>query len=428
MKRLVVAAIMLLGCLSVAKAQSNHPNSKEGQAYSRTESLFGKRTIDSLVVKALADNMPNYYNAPGLPTFSVVGRNRKFYLGIGGYAKASLSYDLGNPISSPYFFSPNSIPTNKPKGNNGLIQMGAGTSNISFNFVGLPETKNKIGAYFNFNFDGPDYQLNLLNAYLKYCGFTVGYGLSLFTDVMAGPPTIDFAGPNAWTFTPNTLVDYEYQWGKNWGVGVGLEMPMASYTNSADTYTVNQQIPDVPFYFQYSWNKRSSWVRLSGIVRNMLYRDEAADKTRNSTGWGAKLSGSAGIGTKVTAYYQALYGEGISSYIQDARPAAMDLLPSTHKPGLLDNVEAWGGYFGLQYNFTTHVYASATYSVVRTSAPDATYDLGQYKNAQYVVGNLFWHLAPQVTMGAEYLWGELQTSGGGKKHNSRIQTMIQFNF
>lgn len=428
MKSIFTILIAISGCCVCAVAQVQHPNSKEKLAFEHTESLFGPREIDSLVVKALAENAPDHFNAPELPRFSIIGKDRKYYLGIGGYAKTTLSYDFDDPIANATSFSPNAIPMHPRKGDSGLVQFGAGTSNISFNFVGLPETENSFGVYFNFNFNGPDYGLSLLNAYARYRGFTIGYGLSLFTDAAAGPATIDFAGPNSFTFVSNTVINYEYEWGRHWGTGIGLEMPMADYAEGAETYAVNQRIPDIPLYIQYSWNGRGSWVRLSGILRNMLYRDEVADKNRNSTGWGVKMSGSAVLCKKVTTFYQAVYGEGIANYIQDTNGNNLDMLPSKKLPGQLENVTAWGGYAGLQYNFTSRVFMSATYSFVRTSAGDAMYAAGQYKNGRYIVSNLFWNLAPQVQMGLEYLWGERENSDGLKHYNSRAQTMVQFNF
>ena len=39
---------------------------------------------DTIVLKVLEENAPKYFNAPGMPRFSVIGKEREFYLGIGG--------------------------------------------------------------------------------------------------------------------------------------------------------------------------------------------------------------------------------------------------------------------------------------------------------------------------------------------------------
>lgn len=425
MKRVIILTL-LLGLASV-QAQEQHVNSKEAQALRRDKTIYGQY-IDTLVVRALAENSSKFYNAPGVPQFAVVGRDRKFYFGVGGYIKGTMSYDFGNPIANPVSFDPAAIPMNLAKGNEGLVQFGVGSSSLNFNFVGMPGTKDAIGAYFNIVFANPNNGFYLLNAYGTYRGFKVGYDFSLFTDLGAGPPTIDFAGPNAWTIIPNALVDYEYQWGKHWGVGVGLEMPIASYTNGAYTYTVNQRIPDIPFYLQYSWQNRSSWIRLSGLVRNMSYYDLKANQTNTNTGMGGKISGTALLVKNLTAYYQGVYGKGITSYFEDTYGASLDMLPSKCIDGKLDNVTSWGGYFGLQYNFSPTTFMTATYSTVRTEAPESIYPPTLYRNGSYIVTNLFWNVAPSVQMGAEYIWGERVNANGDARHNSRIQMMLQVNF
>lgn len=435
MKKYIMLICVIFITLNL-KSQEEHVNYRLPKSNEDLTFIWGEKNRDTAVVRVLLSNTPGYFNAPGMPRFAIVGKDRKFYLGLGGYLKASLSYDWGNPIVNTCHFTTSAIPMNNPKGNEGLIQFGAQTSTIAVNFVGLPDTKNQIGVYFNINFSNLNYAPMILNAYAKYRGFTAGYAFSLFTDVMAGPPTIDFEGPNGWTLIPNAVIDYEHNFGKHWGVGIGLEMPIASYTvdpstTDPTTYSVNQQIPDIPAYVQYSWNKRSSWIRVSGIMRNMLYRDVLDDKNRDNIGWGVKLSGSAGIGKKITTFYQAVYGHGISSYIQDIYGGSLDMTPRKNKFGELNgelaNVKAWGGYLGVQYNFTPTVFASCTYSLVRTF-DNQYYQPDQYKNAQYVVANLFWNIASNVQMGVEYLWGDRMNMDNSRKGNNRAQTMIQVNF
>ena len=145
--------------------------------------LFGDLNKDQALMETLLLNAPKTINAPGLPRFAIIGKDRKFYLGIGGFVKGTLSYDFGNPIESPFCFTTSAIPMDQQAGNGTLVQFSAATSNIFFNFVGLPHTKNQIGAYINFNFTANnDYGLSLQNAYLTYRGFLVGYNSSLFTD------------------------------------------------------------------------------------------------------------------------------------------------------------------------------------------------------------------------------------------------------
>ena len=296
---------------------------------------------DTLVLKVLEENAPKYFNAPGMPRFSVIGNERAFYLGIGGYIRGTASYDFGNPIQSPLYFIPSAIPMDGEGGNSSLLQFSAASSNLFFNFVALPHTENKVGAYIDFGFAQGmgNYGFSLKAAYLTYRNLTVGYTTSLFTDGAAAAQTIDQQGPNAMTFLFNTVIDYQWPINRHWKVGVGLEMPKvdASYLNS--TRAVNQRVPDIPVYVQYSWKEGKGWLRLSGIMRNMYYRDQVAMKTDDVMGLGIKLSGVSPLTRSLNLYSQSVFGKGISSYVQDLQGLGMDLVPVTGNGGQMEAVE-----------------------------------------------------------------------------------------
>lgn len=408
--------------------------------------LFGNAHKDTAVIKVLYENAPKYFNAPDMPRFAIVGKDRKFYLGIGGYVKGTLSYDLGNPIESPVYFETSLIPMDNPPGNGALVQFSAATSNLFFNFVALPHTKNKIGAYVNFNFTGSPntYGFSLRAAYLTYRNFIVGYNSSLFTDGAACAPTIDQQGPNALTFVFNTVIDYQYTINKHWSFGAGLEMPVVSATYNDYSYGINQRIPDIPAYIQYRWASGNGWARLSGLLRNMYYRNNVSGETVDNPGWAVKLSGAAPLCPKLTLFYQGVYGKGVGSYIQDMQGYGLDMVPVTDSQGgvvippvdygKLKNVEAWGMYVGLQCQITPKLLASTTYSMVNSSLPkdagasNAFMPGSTYKNATYVVSNMFYSITPSVTAGIEYLWGSRENTDGTFKQDTRLQTAIRVNF
>ncbi|MEG2177724.1 MAG: hypothetical protein RRY15_02465 [Bacteroidales bacterium] len=412
----------------VTEAQIEHVNYKFPDTNKTFNFIFGQKHQDTAMIRILLENAPQNFNAPGAGRFAIVGNQKKFYLSLSGYVKGTLSYDWKNPIVNNHAFITSFIPMDQTPGNEGLVQLGAQTSTLAINFVGLPGTKHQIGAYFNINFSNTNYAPAIINAYATYFGFKIGMAFSLYTDLMAGPPTIDFQGPNSWTLLPNAVLDYEYKFNKHWGVGIGIEMPIASYTTNTMTYAVNQKVPDIPAYVQYSWQNGSSWIRLSGIIRNMQYRDVLAKENHNNVGWGAKLSGSALLFKNLTSFYQIAYGSGASSYFQDLYGMQMDMLPNPHHNGKLANVNSWGAYLGLQYNFTKDIFASCTYSIVQANPTQGYYAGDLYKSAQYVVGNVFWNVNSVIQLGLEYIWGDRQNMDHNYKSNNRIQTMIQVSF
>lgn len=155
----------------------------------------------------------------------------------------------------------------------------------------MPGNENKVGAYISGHFTGLGNAFKLAHAYVTYRGFTIGHTASLFEDGAAAPPTIDDEGPCGLVGT-NNLIDYTHSFGKQFKAGVGVEISTQSITTDATTGEVSQRIPDIPAYVQYSWSDGNGWLRLSGLMRNIQYRDLLADKNRNKVCWGAKLSGS----------------------------------------------------------------------------------------------------------------------------------------
>lgn len=387
---------------------------------------------DVVILDYFQKNAPKSFNAPGAPRFALIGKEKKFYMGIGGYLKGTASFDFGNPIDNPIFFTTSSIPTNQKPGNGGLYQMSAGTSNIFFNFVGMPGQKHQLGAYINFNLSNPDYGFDLQYAYLTYAGFTVGYKFSMMFDEVAGPPTIDQEGPSSLAAVYRTVANYVHQY-KNWEFGIGIEAPTVSATTNAYNANVNQRIPDVPGYVQYSWNKGNNTIRLSALMRNMQYRDLMQSENHNKVGWGMQLTGTADLCPFVSVYYQGIYGRGIGNLIQDMAGLGLDMVPDYADKGKMKLVEAWGAYGGIQFNFTKNIFSSHTYSQVRNYADKHAGIVdnplnSKYKYAQYLVHNVFWQATPTIQLGAEYIWGRLALNNGEHKRDNRIQTMIQFSF
>lgn len=425
--------IMLCGCAAVSVMAQRHPTTPTYQEVRILNDKDSSGVTEINVYETFVENAPKAYNIPGAPRFAIVGNDHKFYLGIGGTVKATVSYDWGNPIDNPFDFTTSSIPMNQRPGDGGKVQFSAATSSLYINFVALPGTDNQIGAYFNANLTGNnDYAFDLQYAYIKYRGITAGYNYSLFSDMAAAPPSIDNEGPCGFTAIPNGVIDYTHSFGKHWSIGAGIELPMASATTGDETYMVNQRVPDIPAYVQYAWGEGKSWLRFSAIIRNMLYRDVVENKNHNNVGWGIKMSGSATLCPFVTAYYQAAYGKGITSYFQDLYEGGLDMVPEEGRPGRLTTVKAWGGYVGLQYNLSKNVFATTTYSHVRNYAPDyASGDTpwsGQYKYTQYALANVMWNITPIIQTGVEYIYGRRVNMDGESRHDNRIQAMLQVSF
>lgn len=431
-------------CTTSAFAQTSHYNQKVNPV-----NVILSEVEDSLkVYEAFAENSPADYRVANAPRFALVGKNNKFYLGIGGDVKATMNYDFGSPVQNANEFAPYNIPMPGQSGynpsNKGWFGISAQQTDIFVNFVALPDNPNKIGFYLNATLLGNTYEPQIRSAYVTYRGIEAGYGFSLFTDLAADPTTIDYNGPNSFTVVINAKFDYRHNFGKHFGIGIGAEMPMASYTNSSRdvfnnqlkttetaTSTVTQRIPDIPAFVQWNFGNNNR-IRLSALLRNMQYRDALSNKTNNLAGWGVQLTGNFNICDKLIGYYQAAYGKGMTSYFEDLTGNGLDMVPNADKNGQLETVKAWGAYLGLQYNLSSKCYCNLIYSQLRNYAPrytDGTVAWSdQYKYGQYILGNFFWNINDLFTWGVEYIYGRRVNMDGLQAHDNRIQTCLQVNF
>jgi len=386
---------------------------------------------DSNVSIIFLESSPQSFNSPDLPRFSIVGKQKQYYLGIGGYVKATMGMDFEGALNSPTYFTPANISVPGVPGNGAKLHYSVATTNLFMHFVGMPGSDNRFSAYVNANFTGEGNTPKLQYAYVMYRGLTAGYSTSLFTDVNAAPPTIDQEGPNGMTFVRTYMLSYKKNW-DNIGIGISAEMPNPNPTYNNYTHAVNQRIPDIPAYIQFMWGDYGSRIRLSGLLRNMTYRQYALEgmdaKNKTQMGYGLQLSGNIGLGNIVTFYYQGTYGNGITSYFQDGSGQNLDMFPKQEALNELVTPEAWGGYVGMQFNITERVFASATYSQVRVLSKDGFYQPDYYKGSQYLAVNMFCRVKSNMMFGIEYLWGKRQNMDNASNTANRIQTVARFNF
>lgn len=379
------------------------------------------------VYNTLVENAPAAPSSRDLPKFSIIGKDRKFYMSVGARFKSTVNFDWGNPLASPSAFTPAQI-THTTPGNGSNLDFTVQRSRVSFNFVGLPATEHQLGVYIAMEFNGSSdaYDVKINHAYVKYHGFTLGYTATLFSDQTAIPYTIDAQSPNSTANFSNTVLDYEHLVTNSFKMGIGLEKPIKSYTTDTHTSMVNSRIPDIPIFLHYRWADNSH-IRLSAILRNLQYRNDVLNKNKNVFGWGTMLSGTLDC-DKITFYYMGKYGKGMASYIEDNLGQNIDLVPDKTEQGKLSPSTSWGAMGAIQYNFSEKLFCTGIYSHVRNylnSYSEGAFDYGnQYRYGQYIATNLIWSPNKYIQTGIEYIWGRRIDFDYTQHHNNRIMAMF----
>lgn len=424
MKRVFLLFVMVMSITTIFAQPVNVEKVKERSVIFITGDNIPEGV--KVTVDMFKESQSPYFQDPRAPRFIMVDRKNRVAFGIGGYVKATTSYDFAG-IADNIDFITYDIPVPKGNFNRSQILLDASTSRLFFKLVGENRVLKKFSAYIETDFRGNNYSLRLRQAYLSFRNMLIGQSWSTFTDLAAIPPTIDFEGPTASVAARNVQFRYTLPFKEKWEFAIAIENPSYTATTNDFVEIAKQRCPDIPMYIQYEW-QRGSHIRLSGILRGMRYNNLLNGNGQTAFGWGVQLSGLASLNKSFILYYQGVYGEGISKYINDLGGNNLDLFLS-NSGGKLKPLPAAGAVVGLQYNILKGFFASINYSYLRLfDNNDIMFSPEMYKQGQYLAANMFMEVADDWQFGVEYLWGARKNQDDLKAIANRVQIMAQYNF
>lgn len=405
------------------RADSSHPSDIPERTFVITN---GDTKLPYEIVVLLYSPNDLHFQDPGAPRFLFLDRKGKLALGIGGYVKGQMMYDFDGAIDDNGFTT-YKIPVPLDPAERNRLGADASHSTIYLKLVGQTSL-GYLTVYEQTNFSGEDdsYGMQIKQAYVSLGNVTAGLARSTFVDASAQPPTIDCQGPSGATCGKNVLLRYSRRFDNGFSGAISAEFPKASYTLNEHVEKINQRCPDIPVNLQYAWNNDKSHVRLSGMIRNLSYRNLVKEKNEWSFGWAVQLSGMIRLCDPLTFYYQGAYGKGYAQYINDVSGFDMDLIPDG-ADGKMKAPAVMGVLGGLKYSFSKKFFVSASYSQCHV------YDQGSlghegYRYGQYIVANGFYNVLPDMQVGLEYLHGRRNDMGGASGHANRISASVQYSF
>lgn len=440
--------ILLIASGSAAMAQSSAEDDDSSDHGSKLE--FVKVSKDSTLKAIIEKDMPVGPKEVPTPTFAVHTTNNKFILTVGGYVNPVIGADFGNNLyktdGAGISFVTSKIPVPAVSGHKSDVYINPFQGALSFQVTGFGGTENQVTGYFKIGTNGMSPGLNFLRAYLTYRGFTAGQKLTLMQDVYAcQPPTIDPEGPSGCISNVAYELSYTSKSYKGFRFAVGLDYP--SYYTSNGVYrgkdypqydghmTVNpnafeQNVPDIPMWVEYQQSP-SMRVRVSGLIRNLFYRDMLTGKKQHDLGWAVMLSGNVQPVKPWTLYLQAVYGQGIGAYLQDVAGIPISYIPDDSNPGKMKATPMMGLNIGSSLNIgkrwqwnvmasEARVWGVKNYATVNPE--------NDYKYGFYFATNVFYNITSYLQWGVEYLYGIHGTWAGMNGHDNRIQTQLMFNF
>lgn len=393
---------------------------------------FGEgEKVDSLKEQALISRFYydqfRHFQDPRAPYFLFMSRDATLAMGIGGVVRMRGWEDWKGVMNTSGFIPHDiAVPANKLRRRK-LGATPAGTT-LYFEVLGTNRALGNYQLHIEANFNG--YQsrdFNLKKAFAMINDWTIGYTNSTFSDPSATPPLVDGQGPNAEVRTTTVLLRWMHAIDRHWEVAASLEIPQSQIgSNDTTTLAADDWLPNVAAFVQYGWGFNEQ-VRLSGVLRNLSYRDLTADKTYNRVGWGLQLSSVFRLATPLTVYATVNAGKGYANMTNDLLMGRYDLVDDPHRAGRMYAPFAYGWFGAMKYYLTSTVFVSATFGQMnykpRGDVPGATYKYGLYSAA-----NIFWNMTPRIQVAGEYNWGKRKNYSGEYHTAERVSLVAQFAF
>ena len=253
-----------------------------------------------------------------------------------------------------------------------------------------------------------------------------GYFLSGFTDIDVFPNTLDYEGPNSFTFKYTPQIRFSpviYRHGES-----RLVMPMSLEKPNADIGVIDRfgtysRTPDAVIALR--WEAPDWHVQWANLFRDLGVEDSVTGEQITENAWATQLTGTAGVFGDDSVQAWASYGKGYANFLQDISGYGLDAAFTTD--GDLKAIKARGYGVGYTHSWNDKMSSSGSYGFVAIN-PDANMliDPTLPKKTQYFSLNFAWQFSERAMLGVEYLWGQnndlLENSGNAQ----RLQATLRY--
>ena len=275
----------------------------------------------------------------------------------------------------------------------------------------------------------------LRHAYGELGKWGAGQTWSPFMDIDVFPNSVEYWGPNGMVFFRNVQVRYMPIQGDT-RLTFALERPGASadqgdYADRIELQNIAPHFPypDVSGEFRMG-SEDWGYVEIAGIVRYMEWNDQVDDGddiSGDAVGWGVNLSSNIKMG-RSTLRLQAVYGEGIENYMNDA-PADVGPEITNDPTHSLDGkaLPLLGLVAFVDTNWNEKMSTTIGYSRLDIDTTGA--QGGQaFEVGQYALANVMFYPVKNVMFGPEIQWGKRENQNGFTSDDLRVQFSVKYNF
>ncbi|RDI96964.1 hypothetical protein DVT68_18925 [Dyella solisilvae] len=272
------------------------------------------------------------------------------------------------------------------------------------------------------------YNLQTFYGKLENAAFTLlaGYNISAFTDIDVFPNTLDYEGPNSFTFkyTPQILFSpVLFTSGESkLTLPMSLEKPNADITVGNTGFNTYSRRPDITLGLR--WEAPDWHVQWANLLRDL--RVEAPNgQSRGSTGWATQLTATTKLFEHDSIQGWGSYGRGYANFLQDISGLGLDAAFDTD--GNLHGIKARGFGAGYTHAWLENLTSSAAFGYLRIS-PGSNLLIAdtQPKSTKFASVNLAWQFSERAMFGVEYLWGQNILLTDARGQGQRIQTTLRY--
>ncbi len=305
----------------------------------------------------------------------------------------------------------------------------------------FPTSAGEVKTTFEFELfgtgvDAGQTTFRLRHAYGELGKFGAGQTWSPFMDIDVFPNSVEYWGPNGMVFFRNVQVRWMPIQGDS-RMTIALERPGASadagdFADRIEIQNLRGRFPYPDLSAEYRHAGDWGYIEGAGIVRYMKWDDtldDQLDLSGSAVGWGINLSSNIKTGSSVIRL-QAVYGEGVENYMNDA---PVDVGAKLNPGSLTRPIEGEPlPLLGL-VAFFDHNWSDKASSSIGWSMLDIDNSNGQtddaFSKGQYALANILFYPAKNVMFGPEIQWGNRENFRDGfTSDDLRFQFSVRYNF
>ncbi len=255
-----------------------------------------------------------------------------------------------------------------------------------------------------------------------------GYNISAFTDIDVFPNTLDYEGPNSFTFKYGPQIRFApvlYRSGESsLTLPMSLEKPNADITvpTALAEFQTYSRRPDITLGLR--WQAPDWHIQWANLFRDLRVENAAA-RTRSTSGYATQLTGTTKLFTNDSIQGWASYGKGYANFLQDISGLGLDAAFNTS--GDLRAITARGFGAGYTHAWLENLTSSMAYGYLRISPKsNLLIDSTMPKSTKFASLNLAWQFSERAMLGVEYLWGQNIDLTDARGQGQRLQTTLRY--